>query len=650
MTWLVLSTAVQLALFVTLAIHSLRGKGQQVPGVPRLLWFVALLTLDPLVVVAYLLFVVVGVAKQAAWRSWLVYGVMLLVAVLRFGPIQVPASGVYPQDSARASGLLPIEMTTAVQYGSANSTSSSSSGRGNGWVIRDALVVGDGHPVSAACVDQVAAALLAVGVSEVRFVQASDALPVEPADLMVSVSVRDESAYDLLAAAHWSGRVFVSMGYRPFSSDTWISAYDKFTDADGSSFEANWRVSSTRLGAVWGAAHYDHVVAQAKGIGASIESLFRNLRHGGMVDVQAEGVDGTFEESEIGAWLQPYSPRAIVRGAGLLCDARQIWKVDLGESPHDALQALAGRFEAAGWSSVRVSDTNRDGWWRLTARRQVDGDWQYVRVLPALDSMPVWTLRPVVDGVEDRPQPPVTQEYVVYYHDRFGEARLRALAERCLDSGEDDYLLRLLGQSISHERYEDWRAAVLAGDAGPSNLLCVAYNDRDRERLEAGAALVEVAAWAVRRFRPGGGDLSDLEELVESAVGSWKLELPKQPEAPSAQVLQRAGVPVLDDAWRQISRLVRQPQAGRASAARMPLARRFVVRDDQQRLRLVQLELVQMTGGPLRCYVDVDGRDQTVRDVSAIGDEAVTVKLDDGQLQLREVDGRSEVRWLHSGG
>ena len=70
---LVLAIAVLLALYLSLMIHAVRGRGIKVPGVPEPLWVLALATFDPLIVGAYLLFVVFGVARRASWRKWM-YG------------------------------------------------------------------------------------------------------------------------------------------------------------------------------------------------------------------------------------------------------------------------------------------------------------------------------------------------------------------------------------------------------------------------------------------------------------------------------------------------------------------------------------------------------------------------------------------------
>ena len=69
--------------FLALVVHAWCCNGTPVAGVPRLLWVFGLITFDPLIVLSYVAFAVLGLAKQAAWRRWVVYGAMALSLLTR---------------------------------------------------------------------------------------------------------------------------------------------------------------------------------------------------------------------------------------------------------------------------------------------------------------------------------------------------------------------------------------------------------------------------------------------------------------------------------------------------------------------------------------------------------------------------------------
>lgn len=632
---LVLAIAVLLALYLSLMIHAVRGRGIKVPGVPEPLWVLALATFDPLIVGAYLLFVVFGVARRASWRKWVVYAACAFFVAVRVTPLVVPAAGSYPADSARPAALIPgVAMKLAVDYGSATSSLNSGSSWGSGWVVRDALIVGDGHPVSAAVVDQVARSLKAAGVREVRFVQSKAELPATPADMIVSVSVHDVFALDLIAGSYWSGRVQVSTGWRPFSHDTWTGAYDRFLDVGGASLAGSWNVASTRFGPVWGAARYGHVLSQLGGVGASVAKLLGNPYHGGRIEVRAAATQGSWREPGIEPMLRPYQPQPLVRGPGFLQDAKAIWKIELGEDPGAAVQALAKKFEEAGWQHVNASDVNR--WWQLTAERDVDGNHQYVRVLPSMDRELGWG--------ESRPLP---STYVVAYHDRFGKERLRALAETLLDSGEDDYLLGVLGESVPDARYQEWRQQVLFGNASVANLLNVARNDAKRQQQAEREALIQVAAWLANQSMLGAGDASDLREQVRSAAKSAKIELADRGEPATAELLASAGVPLLGERWLRVPYLASQDYR-EAAAGGAQQVRRFVGLDRDRRPVLLQVQLVRQESGEVQVDVGIAGGRRSVHAAAHLGDSVSSGGQDD-RFEVREVDGHIEVRWLLQG-
>lgn len=634
MTSLILSTAVLLALFVTLMVHAVRGRGTKVPGVPRPVWVLALMTFDPLIVVVYLLFVVVGVAKNTAWRMWIVYGFCAFVAAVRFLPLVVPGAGAYPADSARPFAWIPgAEMEFSVEYGSAHSSVGSGKMWGAGWVVRDALIVGDGHPVSAAVVDQIAQSLGEAGVREVRFVQSKASLPATSADMIVSVSVHDAFALDLIAASYWTGRVQVAMGWRPFSHDTWATDYDRFCDRGGSSLEGSWKVSSTRLGSAWGAGQYGHVLTQLGEIGDRVSEQLGDSYHGGRVVVQAEEAYGSWREPDLESMLAPFTPQPLVRGAGFLRDATAIWKVELGDDPGASVKALAQQLERAGWQKVRASDVNR--WWQLSAERDVDGSHQYVRVRPSRDWEMAWG-----DAA------PLPTSYVVAFHDRFGDGRLRALAESLLDSGDDDYLLRLLGASVSDARYQEWRRQVLAGDASVCNFLNVARNDEKRQNKAAREALIRTAAWLAGQSMLGAGDAGDLREQVQSAAESAKLDLSDGQQA-TAELLDRAGVPLLDVQWRRVPYLPVQDHR-EAAAGSAQQVRRFVGLDRDRRPVLLQVQLVEQESGAVQADIGVVGGRRAVHDAADLASGASSGGQGD-RFEVRELDGYFEVRWVREG-
>jgi hypothetical protein len=631
MTMLVLATAVLLALFVTLILHAIRGRGTKVAGVPKPLWVLALVTFDPLIFGAYLVFVVRGVARGASWRKWVVYAACAFVVAVRFLPLVVPSSGSVPTERARPFALIPAEMKLAVDFGSAHSSVGTSRMWGAGWVVRDALVVGDGHPVSAAVVDQIARSLEAAGVPEVRFVQSADELPAAPADLVVSVSVHDVFALDLVAASYWSGRVQVGTGWRPFSEDTWASEYDRFVDTGGASLEGSWNVASTRFGPVWGTACYDHVVTHLGDVGARIAQQLGDPYHGGRIAPRAAAAQGSWREPELAALLAPYQPQALLRGAGLLRDAQATWKVAFGDDPAAAVQALAAGLRQAGWDEVQATDANR--WWQLTAERDVDGRHQYVRVRPSRDR-----------ELEFGPEAPLPTTYVVAYHERLGGPRLRELAASLLDSGDDDYLLRLLGPHVPEARYREWRTQVLGGDAGVANLLNVARLDRERGESPAGAALLPVAAWLVDAAGSGAGDRSSMREQVGSAAAAIDLELPRVSEPPDADAFARAGLPLLDGQWRRLPYLpVVDHREVAAQGAQQ--VRRFVAIGRDGVPVVLQVQLVAQGSGDLQVDVGIAGGARSVEPVAHL-DRGVAVRGSDGRFEVRRLDGHVEVRWL----
>ncbi|MFK7740610.1 MAG: hypothetical protein AB8H80_09830 [Planctomycetota bacterium] len=647
MIWLELLMVALLAMFAALFIHAAMGKGTPVSGVPKLLWMVALLALDPLVAAAYAVFGVAGVARHASWRRWLVYSACALSLMLRLWPLSVPPDGVYPRDSAHPSALPPgLDISLAAQIGSTNGSTSSSLGRGNGWVIRTAAIVGDGHPVSAACVDQVANTLLSLGVRSVHFVQSEDAQPAPAADLLVSVSVQDVFAVDVLAVAHWSGVVRVSMGYRPFSDDNWVSAYDGFTDAGGGRLGGSWRISSTRVGPVLGAARYEHAVSQLTDLAPSIRGMIGEARPGGRIEIRGEGVDGTWQEPGLDALLAPYSPRLLVRGAGFLRDAQAVWKVDLGDSPRDALLAMAKQLRAEAWQQVTVGDSGRANVWRLHARRDVDGDRHYLRVMPAIDETPQQSpARAVFDGKDGSPPEPdlpMQSGYIVWFHDRFGDDRLGALVERYLDSREDDFMLRLLGKSVPDARYEEWRTQVLAGDVGVQNLLCVARNDNKRERLESGQALIKMASWVASQSPQTSLAEAELRKMIQSAATSNKIAPLGPKQVPPMDMIERGGIPILTDEWRQIPYLALQHSNAGSQA---PPMRRFVVIDQKGQPTLLHIERIDTNAEEQGLRIGSGGRHREVRKASHLDAGVVGVDMEGGRFEVRKVAEHVEVRW-----
>ena len=659
-----------LVAFLALVVHAWCGNGTPVAGVPRLLWVFGLITFDPLIVLSYLAFAVLGLAKQAAWRRWVVYGAMALFLLFRLAPLSVPASGVYPKDSAEPVGLLPsLGITLASSFGDASTSTTTFRAAGNGWAVRRAVVVADGHPVSARLVQQVAEVLHAAGVPEVRFVQSDDALPAPAGELLAAVSVHNVSDVDLGAVAYWSGDVRLSLGRRPFAQEELVGPPDPLLELGSGGFEARWSLGATRFGCASGAARYNFVLDQVGDVRGKLTDLLSDPDLGGVVAAPGDAGFGASAAPSLDGLFAPMQLQPIVAGAARFADEVARYRLQLGADPEAELRGLAERLAAAGWEGVELregGDHLGARWWRLAASQRADGERRSLRVGPSkagvLDLGANGTSASRFDSVEDpRSELPMGRDYIVSFEQLLDEARLEALALRLLESDGDgdgdDYVLRTLGKRVPAERYDDWRSRVLAGDCSVANLLCVAQQDRHRGGREAAsAALVDVAAWTTHSSGVGAGypGAADARrELLERVAEQLEVSV-SDDLRPPVSLLERAGVPMLDEQWRPITSL----QTEVAADPRRTLgysARLFVADDGEGWPVRLTLEQVQDASGErwlcVASYCGAEGRgwsnNRRSKPAELLDEGVVTFNLTfvGGWFEVRRVGGQYAVRW-----
>ncbi|MGC6487177.1 MAG: hypothetical protein ACON4Z_06005, partial [Planctomycetota bacterium] len=473
---------VVVALFLVLfglTVHAMKGVGAAVPGVPRWLWVLGFVTFNPLVVLSYVAFALRGVAAQAPWRRWVVYVATTLGLLTWLLPVSVPASGVYPRDSARPIGALPsFGFSLSAGFGDSHSSRASSSVTGNGWAVRRAVIVSDGHPVSARLTHAVAEVLYGSGIHEVRFAQSDDALPAPAGELLASVSVLPAFRFDLGGAAFWSGDVALDIGDRPFGEDS-FGPPGTFTDASSGELEARWSVGAFRLGPAVGEAQYDFVLRQLGDVEALISDLLANSGRDQAIAVPSDAGLGDGSEPALDEVFAPLQLEPVVAGPAFCADQVAHWRLLLGADPEADLRSLAERLSEAGWDRVDVEpgdDRLRARAFDLHALQRVEGGRRRLLVSASkVELLRIGAYRGSTirwDSVEEpRSDLPVPREYVVSFEQRFDKVRLEALALRLLDGGGDDYVLRTLGRHVPADRYDDWRSRVLAGDCGVANLL-----------------------------------------------------------------------------------------------------------------------------------------------------------------------------------
>jgi|GEM_PF-3877132 len=658
-----------LALLVTLLIHVKRGRGNPVAGVPRMLWILGLFTLDPLIALSYLAFVVFGLLGRSAWRTLAVYGVFALVAALHFGPLSWSSHGVYPAQSARPRGLLVDVSAMGASFGVAEPANHTHVALGNGWLARRAVIVSDGDPVSAAVVDRVANALVAAGIPKVDFVQSEDALPAPFGDLIVAVGVHDVSSLDLVAAAYWSGEVSVTMGEQPFSHadhSTYVDGIsgDKrrwgeySTDVGGGSLWLRWSVDAVRIGPTWGASSVEFVQEQLVDLEEGLDKVLLDSRHGGLASLSSDAALGDWTAPDLGDLLEPFTPQALVAGAGVLSDQGAFWRVDFGPKPARGLEELERKLTSSGWSEVERTTAYYPSehvrhfqYWHLSARRDVAGDRQYLQVRPsrgAMYSAGAYVPMDLSDYVE---APFAPGEYIVQLVDRFGPDRLAALVGRLLDEGGDDRLLRTLGPCAPSERYAAWRKRVLASDARVLSLLCVARSDHERGLRTSAKALTRVAGWVMARPRLGDSMSDRLAGALRHTASIVGIEDLPLAGSLDAGVLDGSGLPLLSGSWRPVPylKLARGEKASTPALsgyARDEYLRRFVSLDAAGQPVLLSLEVIDVIGGDDWLVLNIHGEKRRQWMVKQLSAGAVGVDKPGGRFEVRANGGVYAARWL----
>ena len=643
-----------LAAVAALVTLAWRGRGTPVDGVPRALWVLALCTLDPVLVLSYLAFAVLGLAAGAPWRRWVVYTALALILPMRFSPSRVPEQGSFPADSPSPRAVVPWEYEASANFRNDSTHTGRSAHPGVGHPVSRAVLVTDGEPLSAMVVERVARALRAAGVPEVQFFQGEARLPAPAADLMGEVVLHDVTSFDLGGLAWWSGVISVRLGRAPFG-DNFANNRDTRLDGQVSGLSARYEVAGLRLGPAYGAARFDHVLGACEGLEGKILEAFSAPGTGGLLPVS--GPERPWRDPGLDSVFSPLELDPLIQGVTVFTDHRACWRVELGGDPEAALRELEARLVAGGWRT-QFSRTWPHLTWELRARlpgemgeRELDVTCAERALGEANAVRRSGTMRLGV-ALQDLPREPVLPtEYIVEYHERWSTARLEQVAASLIAEGGDDHVLRVLGSQVDPGSYDAWRQYVLAADAAIPNLLNVARIDRDRDGREGStAALLEVAGWLARTPRATYGPDEELEASVRRAAKDLGVELPAA-GTPSLEVLDRAGVPLLGDSWRTLPptpaewRPVGEPWDRTLGVS----ARRFLALDAAENPVVLTLERVEVAvedGGERWLLVDIDGGARRSAEESALEGEVVLPhEGTGGEFHLRRVDGRLAVRW-----
>ena len=652
-----------LALFLFIAkilSRVLEGRSAAAAGVPAWLWALGFVTVNPLVVISFVAFVLCGVAAKATWRRWVVHVATALGLLMWLLPVSVPASGVYPQDSARPFNLLPsFDFSLSASSGDSSTQMTGTRDKSNGWAVHRVVIIADGHPISAKLTHVVAETLYRSGIHDVRFVQSDDALPTPAGELFASVSVRPTLRFDLGGAAFWSGDVTLDINPWPFEKRF---KGNSPAPSSAGALIANWNVSALRLGPASGEARYDFVMQQLGDVELMVTDMLDGSGKRKPIAVASDAAVGVWEEPALDGPFAPLQLEPIIAGPAHCADQIALWRVQLGEDPEADLRSLADRLLEAGWDRALVRPwvmMQRAGTFELVTQQRAEGRLGYLTVTPSLEAMrrletrvsPTFRLDSGEEPDSDRPVP---REYHVSLTQHFDRERLEALALRLLDGNLDDYTLRILGDCVPADRYDDWRSSVLAGDCSVANLLHVAAMDRRRGgRDQAVAALVEVAAWIASSGGPHNPWGSrDLQRTVTERAESFRLGKQDFSASLPLETLVQAGVPLLDENWRPLPELLveRRPTQERDDAAvhrQGYSARRFAVEGPEGVPVIVRLELVDFLGGPRLAVVEVGRgfRYAPLEEVLESEDRLATFPRRGGIFDLRRVDARYEARW-----
>ena len=667
--WLVVAYA--LLVLLVLVPHAWGSRGRPLSTVPRWLWILGLLSLDPLVAIAYVYIVVAGAALAGtARRTWMAYGVFAVVACLQLAPLSQRERGVFPDQSPRSRGILDRTWLSC-SIGGARTSNRTSVAIGNGWLVGRAVVITDGDPVSCAVAERVAGAMQRAGVPRVDFVNSAAALPAPAGDVVVSIGVHGVSSINLMGVAYWSGDVSLAIDERSFSHAPYQhhvdgSSGDKrrwgdnVSDLGGGALWSRWRVQAARLGSVWGAGSCDFVLKQLTGLEDGVESLLTDEAPGGLRWSPSSVAQGRSQPTGVEEILAPWSPQQLLAGATMFSDQTSCWRVDLGRSPEQSLTALVEQLEVAGWSDVLLSEAfvpseyvRRYKFGHVSANREIGGDRQYLQVMPSRAGMfdaGAYAESSLTSSKSDRPTRSMTR-YVVHLVERFGQQRFAALSEQLLDTNGDVRLLQVMGRAVPAARYSEWRERVLACDASWQNLRCVAMQDAERGRSSAAKSLIHVADWVSVTPRLGSTVSERARQEVAMAGRSVGIKALKAPARLDPERLHEAVMPVLSEAWRRVPFLASEykeptdePDYGFTTLGRQK--RSFVALDADGEVLLLSVELVNVVGKEDRLVLNVHGDRRQAFPIQQVAAAPVGVTKSGGRFEVRDSGGLYAVRWL----
>ena len=671
MIGLLLLLAYAAAVLLVLVPHAWRSRGHPLSAVPRWLWILGLLSLDPLIVVGYVYVVVMGAASaNTARRTWMAYGVIAVSACLQLAPLSQRERGVFPDQSPRPRGILDCAWLT-YSVGEAETSSSWNGILGNGWLVGRAVLITDGDPVSGAVAERIAGAMQRAGVARVDFVNSAAALPAPAGDLIVSIGVHGVTSVNLMSAAYWAGDVSVVIHERPFTHDPYHHFVDGIegdktrwgdyvTDVGGGMIRFRGRVRAARFGATWGAKSCDFVLNHLTKLETRVEHLLTEEEHGGVRWSPSSVAVGRSQQTGVEELLAPWSPQQLLAGATMFSDQTSCWRVDFGRSPETALTALVEQLQAAGWSDVSLTDdyfpnkyVQRYKFGHLSASREIDGDRQYLQVMPSRAGMfasGAYAEQSPRSSKSDRPTRSLT-EYVVHLVERFGPQRFAALSEQLLDTNGDVRLLQVMGRVVPAPRYTEWRERVLASDASWQNLLCVAKNDGKRGRISAAKALVHIADWVSVTPRLGSAVSERARESVAMEGRGIGIKELAGPATLDPEWLQDAVMPVLSETWQRVPFLASEhkdltEESGHGFTTLGRQKRSFVALDAMGKAVLLSIELVNVVGKEDRLVLNVHGDRRQAFPIQQVAAAPVGITKAGGRYEVRDSGGLYAVRWL----
>lgn len=671
MTGLLVLLAYAALVFLVLVPHAWMSRGRPVSTVPRWLWILGMLSLDPLIVVGYVFVVVIGAGSAStARRTWMAYGVLAVSACLQLAPFSQRERGVFPDQSPQARGLVDAAWLT-YSVGGVQTRSRRSGSFGNGLLVGRAVLITDGDPISCAVAERVAVAMQRAGVARVDFVNSAAALPAPAGDLIVSIGVHGVTSVNLMSAAYWSGDVSVVIHERPFTHDPYHHFVDGIwgdkrrwgdyvTDVGAVLLRWRGRVRAARFGAVWGAKSCDFVLNLLTDLTEEVKVVLTDEEHGGLHWLPASVAAGSPQQTGVEEMLTSWSPQQLLAGATIFSDQTCCWRVDLGRSPDAALTALVEQLRVAGWSDVQLSDdyfpdknVPRYKFWHVSANREIGGDNQYLQVMPSRAGM--FDLGAFADWSPwlskfDGPTRSVT-EYVVHLVERFGQQRFAALSEQLLDANGDVRFLKVMGRVVPATRYAQWRERVLASDASWQNLLCVAENDRKQGRSSSAEALIHVADWVSMTPRLGSSVSETARKRVEMYGHRLAIKASAGPATLDPKWLREAAIPVLSEEWRRVPFLAAErkdstEESGHGFTTLGRQKRSFLALDAEGKALLLSIERVNVVGKEDLLVLNVHGDRRQAFPIQQVAAAPVGVTKSGGRFEVRDSGGLYAVRWL----